>query len=130
MNIFFKHQGGQCELENVQPYDTVSLIKRRLSELTVPRMTESEFFLIREENTILHDDYTLEDYEIENEEELRIEVRGGKGTSFKFPSMANEIKATARKAVMTDMNKHTFIFDGVNFKGTCEDPDCSIKSIA
>ena len=130
MNIFFKHTGGQCELENVQPYDTVSLIKRRLSELTVPRMTESEFFLIREENTILHDDYTLEDYEIENEEELRIEVRGGKGTSFKFPSMANEIKATARKAVMTDMNKHTFIFDGVNLRGTCEDPDCSIKSIA
>ena len=79
MNIFFKHQGGQCELENVQPYDTVSLIKRRLSELTVPRMTESEFFLIREENTILHDDYTLEDYEIENEEVLRIEVRGGRG---------------------------------------------------
>ena len=79
MNIFFKHTGGQCELENVQPYDTVSLIKRRLSELTVPRMTESEFFLIREENTILHDDYTLEDYEIENEEVLRIEVRGGRG---------------------------------------------------
>ena len=79
MNIFFKHNGGQCELENVQPYDTVSLIKRRLSELTVPRMTESEFFLIREENTILHDDYTLEDYEIENEEVLRIEVRGGRG---------------------------------------------------
>ena len=79
MNIFFKHLGGQCELENVQPYDTVSLIKRRLSELTVPRMTESEFFLIREENTILHDDYTLEDYEIENEEVLRIEVRGGRG---------------------------------------------------
>ena len=82
MNIFFKHTGGQCELENVQPYDTVSLIKRRLSELTVPRMTESEFFLIREENTILHDDYTLEDYEIENEEVLRIEVRGGRGGTF------------------------------------------------
>ena len=79
MKIFFKHTGGQDELENVQPYDTVSLIKRRLSELTVPRMTESEFFLIREENTILHDDYTLEDYEIENEEVLRIEVRGGRG---------------------------------------------------
>ena len=77
MNIFFKHQGGQCELENVQPYDTVSLIKRRLSELS--GMAESEFFLIREENTILHDDYTLEDYEIENEEVLRIEVRGGRG---------------------------------------------------
>ena len=127
MKIFFKHPGGQCELENVQLYDTVSLIKRRLSELS--GMAESEFFLIREKNTILHDDYTLEDYEIENEEELRIEVRGGKGTSFKFPSMANEIKATARKAVMTDMNKHTFIFDGVNLRGTCEDPDCSIKSI-
>ena len=128
MNIFFKHTGGQCELENVQPYDTVSLIKRKLSELS--GMAESEFFLIREKNTILHDDYTLEDYEIENEEELRIEVRGGKGTSFKFPDMENEIKATARKAVMTDMNKHTFIFDGVNLRGTCEDPDCSIKSIA
>ena len=127
MKIFFKHTGGQDELENVQPYDTVSLIKRRLSELS--GMAESEFFLIREKNTILHDDYTLEDYEIENEEELRIEVRGGKGTSFKFPEMANEIKATARKAVMTDMNKHTFIFDGVNLRGTCEDPDCSIKSI-
>ena len=88
MNIFFKHTGGQCELENVQPYDTVSLIKRRLSELTVPRMTESEFFLIREENTILHDDYTLEDYEIEIEEVLRIEVRGGKcGFIGKFNSM-------------------------------------------
>ena len=33
MKLFFKHPGGQCELENVQPYDTVSLIKRRLSEL-------------------------------------------------------------------------------------------------
>ena len=77
MKIFFKHPGGQCELENVQPYDTVSLIKRRLSELS--GMAESEFFLIREKNTILHDDYTLEDYEIENEEVLRIEVRGGRG---------------------------------------------------
>ena len=67
------------EIKNEEPDDIVSLIKRRLSELTVPRMTESEFFLIREENTILHDDYTLEDYEIENEEVLRIEVRGGRG---------------------------------------------------
>ncbi len=77
MKIFFKHPGGQCELENVQPYDNVSLIKRRLSELS--EMAESEFFLIREENTFLNDDYTLEDYEIENEEVLRIEVRGAKG---------------------------------------------------
>ena len=72
-------------------------------------MTESEFFIVTENDELLEDDYTLEDYEIENEEELRIEVRGGKGTTFKFPDMENEIKATARKAVMTDMNKHTFV---------------------
>ena len=85
MKIFFKHPGGQCKLENVEPYDTVSLIKRRLSELS--GMAESEFLLFKEENTFLNDDYTLEDYEIENEEVLRIEVRGGKGPSFKFNSM-------------------------------------------
>ena len=86
MNIFFKHPGGQCELENVQPYDTVSLIKRRLSELS--KMTESEFFIVTENDELLEDDYTLEDYEIENEAVLRIEVRGGKcGFTGKFNSM-------------------------------------------
>ena len=77
MKLFFKHPGGQCELENVEPFDTVSLIKRRLSELS--KMTESEFFIVTENDELLEDDYTLEDYEIENEEVLRIEVRGGRG---------------------------------------------------
>ena len=86
MKIFFKHLGGQCELENVEPFDTVSLIKRRLSELS--KMTESEFFIVTENDELLEDDYTLEDYEIENEAVLRIEVRGGKcGFIGKFNSM-------------------------------------------
>ena len=86
MKIFFKHLGGQCELENVEPFDTVSLIKRRLSELS--KMTESEFFIVTENDELLEDDYTLEDYEIENEAVLRIEVRGGKcGFTGKFNSM-------------------------------------------
>ena len=66
MKIFFKHLGGQCELENVEPFDTVSLIKRRLSEMS--KMTESEFFIVTENDELLEDDYMLEDYEIENEE--------------------------------------------------------------
>ena len=86
MKIFFKHLGGQCELENVEPFDTVSLIKRRLSELS--KMNESEFFIVTENDELLEDDYTLEDYEIENEAVLRIEVRGGKcGFTGKFNSM-------------------------------------------
>ena len=86
MKIFFKHLGGQCELENVEPFDTVSLIKRRLSEMS--KMTESEFFIVTENDELLEDDYTLEDYEIENEAVLRIEVRGGKcGFTGKFNSM-------------------------------------------
>ncbi len=86
MKIFLKHLGGQCELENVEPFDTVSLIKRRLSELS--KMTESEFFIVTENDELLEDDYTLEDYEIENEAVLRIEVRGGKcGFTGKFNSM-------------------------------------------
>ena len=86
MKIFLKHLVGQCELENVEPFDTVSLIKRRLSELS--KMTESEFFIVTENDELLEDDYTLEDYEIENEAVLRIEVRGGKcGFTGKFNSM-------------------------------------------
>ncbi len=86
MKIFLKHLGGQCELENVEPFDTVSLIKRRLSELS--KMNESEFFIVTENDELLEDDYTLEDYEIENEAVLRIEVRGGKcGFTGKFNSM-------------------------------------------
>ena len=86
MKIFLKHLGGQCELENVEPFDTVSLIKRRLSELS--KMTESQFFIVTENDELLEDDYTLEDYEIENEAVLRIEVRGGKcGFAGKFNSM-------------------------------------------
>ena len=86
MKIFLKHLGGQCELENVEPFDTVSLIKRRLSEMS--KMTESEFFIVTENDELLEDDYTLEDYEIENEAVLRIEVRGGKcGFTGKFNSM-------------------------------------------
>ena len=86
MKIFLKHLGGQCELENVEPFDTVSLIRRRLSELS--KMAESEFFIVTENDELLEDDYTLEDYEIENEAVLRIEVRGGKcGFTGKFNSM-------------------------------------------
>ena len=86
MKIFLKHLGGQCELENVEPFDTVSLIRRRLLELS--KMAESEFFIVTENDELLEDDYTLEDYEIENEAVLRIEVRGGKcGFTGKFNSM-------------------------------------------
>ena len=52
------------------------------------KMTESEFFIVTENDELLEDDYTLEDYEIENEAVLRIEVRGGKcGFTGKFNSM-------------------------------------------
>ena len=126
MKIFFKHPGGQCELENVEPYDTVSLIRRRLSEIS--GMAESEIFIATESNKLLDDDYTLEDYEIENEAVLRIEIKG-RGNTFKFSDMKNKITVLTRKAIMTDMNKHTFILDGVNLRGTCSADACSIKEI-
>ena len=78
---------------------------------------------------MLEDDYTLEDCEIENEAVLRIEIKGRAG--IKFNSMEKKIigKGEGILTVITDLNKHTFLFDGVNLKGTCEEPDCAIKSI-
>ena len=76
---------------------------------------------------MLEDDYTLEECEIENEAVLRIEIKG-RGT-FKFNNLKKKITGKGVITKMTDLNKHTFLFDGVNLKGTCEEPDCAIKSI-
>ena len=76
---------------------------------------------------MLEDDYTLEECEIENEAVLRIEIKGRAG--IKFNSMEKKIIGKGVPTKMTDLNKHTFLFDGVNLRGTCEESDCAIKSI-
>ena len=53
----------------------------------------------------------------------------GPRTPFKFNSMEKKIIGKGVPTKMTDLNKHTFLFDGVNLRGTCEESDCAIKSI-
>ena len=54
MKIFFKHPGGQCELDNVDPQDTISWIKMRLSEISSTDI--SEIFIVTENEELLEDD--------------------------------------------------------------------------
>ena len=67
---------------------------------------------------MLEDDQTLAHYEVEEGEELRIEVKA-RGPSFKFDDLQNKITRKPNIDKMTELNKHTFIFDGVNLEGIC-----------
>ena len=52
-------------------------------------------------------------------------LRGGGG--IQFNSLTQEVAGTTEISEETELNKHTFVTNGVNFVGQCDNPNCRIQ---
>ena len=58
---------------------------------------------------------------------LVLRLRGG-GGGIQFNSLTQEVTGATRVAEETEETKHTFVSDGVNFVGKCDNHKCRIQN--
>ena len=76
---------------------------------------------------MLDENLTLAQYQIKTKDTLTVALQG-RCLELKFGNMKNKVEGKSTYAELTEFNTHTFLEDGVNLRGTCEAPECAIKS--
>ena len=122
MKLFLSSLGGVFPLEDVYASDTIENLKSKISTMSGVDVDDLSLLF---DGEMMQDGKKLTHYQIKDLQTIRVEVKARFG--FQFNDLQNKVSGYATPATLTELNKHTFVFDGLNFVGKCEVQACPIR---